>query len=249
MNAAILTYHHVANPPEHHPKKNLFVSPREFSAQMSFFSQKGYRVVSLDQIHSALMGGEPLPQKSVAITFDDGFEDNFTNAFPILLRHGFPATIFMVSSCVRHGGSVPNDKEAERYLSAAQLQTMAKQNIAIGSHSRTHTKLGRLPINDAMKEIASSKHELESILQKPVNWFCYPFGSFNPQIEESVRQAGFIGAVSVIRDNRIFKEQIYHLPRIMVMPNISLFKFEYYFSALYHFLHYFKNRKRWRKYI
>lgn len=249
MNAAILTYHHVANPPANHPRKNLFVSPREFSSQMDFLAYKGFHVVTLDQIHAALMCGDALPQKAVAITFDDGFEDNFTNAFPILLRHGFPATIFMVSSYVRNGEPETNDRDGERYLSSAQLLTMAERNITIGSHAKTHTKLGRMPVEDAMNEISSSRNELKSILQKPVNWFCYPFGSFNPQVEESVRQAGFVGAVSVIRDNRIRKEQIYHLPRIMVMPNISLLRFEYYFSTLYHFLHYIKNRKRWRKYI
>ena len=248
MNAAILTYHHVANPPPDHPRKNLFVSPREFSIQMDFLSQKGFHVVSLDHIHAALTSGETLSSKTVAITFDDGFEDNFTNAFPILLRHGFPATIFMVSSYVGLGVAPDNLIDGERYLSAAQLQTMTERNITIGSHSKAHKKLGRIPIEEAASDIAWSRKELGNILQKPVNWFCYPFGSFNQEVEKSVRQAGFVGAVSVIRDNRFRQDQIYHLPRIMVMPNISLLRFQYYFSTLYHFIHHFKNRRRWGKY-
>lgn len=247
MKATILTYHHVATPPLHHPRPNLFVSPEEFKSQMEFLGRKGYPVVSLDQIRSSLLGETSLPDCSVAITFDDGFEDHYEYAFPILKNLGFPATIFMIAERIGLKSDSDQSQGEDRYLSAPQLKDMAREGIAIGSHSVTHARLGRISIQEASREIADSKKILEHLLELQVRWFCYPFGNFNPMIAETVREAGYIGATSVIRDNRLDPSQLYYLPRVMVMPNISLRRFGYYFSGLYHIIHYHKNRRRWNR--
>ena len=250
MTPTILTYHHVARVPADHPRGNLFVSPEEFECQMEYLKKKQFPVVSLDQIRAGLLGETSLPPKAVAISFDDGFEDNYLHAFPILKKYGFPATVFMITEKIGSRGSPdPGEEEDNCYLSPDQLREMAGAGITIGSHSATHPHLGRIPFNQADREITHSKKVLEDLLGLPVRWFCYPFGSFYPELMESVRKAGYCGAVSAIRDNRLMPWQIYCLPRVMVMPGLPLWHFRYYFSRLYHLVHYSKNRRRWRRYI
>ena len=246
MKAFILTYHHVAAPPEDHPGKNLFVTPENFSEQMKFLKNKNFQVVSLDQIRDALLGNADTPPAPVAITFDDGFEDNYFNAFPILKKYGFTATVFMVS------GSIGKKQEnsgtnADDYLSPEQIREMSDYGICFGSHSQKHVRLATVPPEKARKQIRESAAEISAVTDKPVEWFCYPFGSFSPEIQEMVKEAGYKGASSVIRDNRVFPSQLYHLPRIMVMKNTTISRFRYYFSGLYHFIHRRKNLRRWGK--
>jgi len=250
MTPAILTYHHVAHAPQGHPGSNLFVGPGDFQAQMEFLKNKGYSVVTLDRIRSLCLGETSLPKRSVAITFDDGFEDNYQYGFPILKKLGFAATVFVIADRIRPGTDQDRASgNTDRYLSLAQIREMAGEGIAIGSHSTTHTRLGRMSLEEATGEIVGSKKTLEDLLNFPVRWFCYPYGSFNHRIAEKVREAGYAGAASVIRDNRILPSQLYYLPRVMVMPHISLFHFQYYFSGLYHTIHRLKNRRRWRGYL
>ena len=248
MSATILTYHHVADAPPGHPQKNLFISPREFNRQMDFLKQDGFHVMSLDLIKNSLTGGEPLPHHTVAITFDDGFEDIFQNAFPILSAHGFTATIFVITGTLGAAVSQRDTSECERYLSAEHLRALSAADITIGSHSTAHRRLGNIPLDEATEEIVNSRKVLEEILGRPVTWFSYPFGSFNSEVARCVRNAGYAGAVSVIRDNRVKPSQVYYLPRVMVMPDATLLRFRYYFSALYHIIHRIKNRRRWGEY-
>lgn len=249
MVIAILTYHHVGKAPDSHPGVNLFVPSEEFRRQMEFLKKNGYHVLSLDEVRAGLFGEKDIPEKSVAITFDDGFEDNYRNAFPILREYGYPATIFMVAGKIRGEGSTPLPEDGEQYLSLSQMREMISKGIAIGSHGMRHQRLTRIPPEEAQREIFDSRSKLEELLRIPVRWFCYPYGNFSQNIIFQVREAGYSGALSVIRDNRIDANQIYFLPRVMVMPGISILRFRYYFSVFYHYLHRFKNRKRWGTYI
>ncbi len=250
MSPTILTYHHVAESPDNHPHRGLFVSPASFAWQMDFLRRSGFTITTLDHIRTGLLGKTALPRRTVAITFDDGYEDNFTYAYPILKRYGFPATVFMVSGEVRsEADSAQNPNSCTRHLSLNQLRLMAASGITIGSHSVTHRRLASIPINEAQKEIAGSKEELETLLNCRVQWFSYPCGNFNKEVVEAVRDAGYIGAVSAIRDNRICASQLFYLPRIMVMSDVTPFHFRYYFSPLYHFIHQRKNKRRWGNYV
>lgn len=246
MSPTILTYHHVADAPADHPKPNLFVSPADFRRQMAFLKKNHFHVASLDMIRLHLLRETRLPTRSVAVTFDDGFLDNFTNAFPVLKQHGFTATIFMVTDKIRENNQEKNnDGVDEQYLSRDQLHRMADEGITIGSHSRTHRKPANIPFEQAREEIIQSRTRLEQILNRPVRWFSYPSGSFNSQLAEFLPEAGYIGAASAIRDNRVKPHQLFYLPRVMVMNNTSLLRFRYFFSPLYHLIHQHKNKKRW----
>jgi len=242
--AAILTYHHIDNPPADEKEANLYVSPRAFEAQMEYLREAKFNVISLDRLREGLLGRNPLPQRAVVITFDDGYENNFVNAYPILQRYGYPATFFITTG--RIGWVGPTDN---RHMHADQLRELDAAGMTIGSHTVSHEWLAKIPPEDANYELQDSKVVLEALLAKPVRWVCYPSGSFNRDIVQMAQKLGYVGGCSVIRDNQVKASQLFYLPRVMVMRDTSPMRFRYYFSGLYHFLHARKNRKRWSEYL
>ena len=130
-------------------------------------------------------------------------------------------------------------------MSAEEVSELAAHDIEIGSHTCTHPKLTRLSDEEARTEVLGSRHELTKILGAAPSTFAYPYGAFSPRIESFVREAGYIAAVSTIRDNRLGPDQLYHLPRVMVMGSTTLTRFTYMFSWWYHALHAWKNLRRW----
>ena len=242
--ATILTYHHVDDPPPGEKDQHLYVTPSAFESQMNFLKKEKFNVVSLDELRAEVLGETRLSPRSVAITFDDGFEDNYLRAFPILKRHDFPAAFFITTDRI---GSV--DERGRRHMNAGQLRDLTSSGMTAGSHTVNHPWLARIPPSEAEGELAESKRRLEGILDGPVQWLCYPHGSFNREIATMAEELGYSGACSVIRDNRPKSDQLFFLPRVMVMRDTSAMRFRYYFSSLYHHLHARKNRRRWKQYV
>ena len=160
----VLTYHRVV--PWAHKHGPLLVSPESFRRQMSFFQRNHYHVLSLREAAPYIASSRFPPPRSVVITFDDGYDDNFIYAFPILKKYGFPATIFMVAGEV----GKPN------FLNWEQLREMTYHGIAIGSHTITHCYLPRESRERMREEIFNSKKILEDELGGEVVSFCYPVG-------------------------------------------------------------------------
>lgn len=242
--AAILTYHHIDAPPAGGPDRGLYVAPEAFEAQLRQLDDMGVEVISLERLRQGLLGELDLPARAAVLTFDDGYEDNYRHAFPLLQSRGATATFFIVTR--RIGGS---DESGRRYLSEDQLREMQAAGMEIGSHTVSHPWLARISPDEAREELSRSERELASILDAPVRWICYPNGSFNAEVARIAEEVGYVGACSVIRDNRATARQLFYLPRVMVMPDTTPRRFRYYFGGLYHLVHARKNRKRWAPYL
>jgi peptidoglycan/xylan/chitin deacetylase (PgdA/CDA1 family) len=247
--ATILTYHQIADVPPFHPERNLCVSPASFEAQMEFLRQKGWPVVSLDSVRRELLGEIPLPLHAVALTFDDAARSVHVHAAPILRRYGFTATVFVVANQIQTEARSEGPDSDFEPLTRNELIALVQEDLTIGSHAQTHRRLAELLAEECEKEVAGSKQRLESLVGQPVHWFSYPYGSFNLQVVESVRRAGYHGATSAIRDNRNQAKHLYYLHRVMVMQDTTLTRFRYYFSWLYHYVHKRKNQRRWKPYL
>jgi len=180
------------------------INPSNFAWQMDFLKKHGYRVLSLDELVRAIESGRRLQRKSVVITFDDGYDNNYTYAFPILKSHGFPATIFCIAGTVGEKG----------YITWEQLREMERSGIAIGSHTANHVYLPGVPESDQRYQIWESKRILEERLEHPVDFFCYPSGGFNEKIKELVKQAGYRAAYTTNRGFDLSGRDIYELKRI-----------------------------------
>lgn len=153
--------------------------------------------------------------KDVVITFDDGFQNFFTLARPILKKYIYTATIFLVTDKIG----------AEHFLSWDEILELKKQGFSFGAHTCSHTSLIALPLEKAKQEIEKSKNIIEQRLNVPVELFSYPYGDFNPAIQNLVKQAGFSGAV-ITPSKRGLKQGPYSMKRIGINRNNSMLVFK-----------------------
>lgn len=181
----ILTYHSIG-----HRRYEMNVTPEAFAAQIAWLADH-VPLISLE----AAAAGAP----GVAITFDDGYRDNLTNAWPILARHRCPATLFIVSAHL--GSTLPFEREPESgaLLSASELCELAGYGMVIGGHTRHHPRLSTLSAEAQQMEIAGCRSDLEQILGQTVWAFAYPYGSaldYDATSERLVEEAGYTVACS-----------------------------------------------------
>jgi peptidoglycan/xylan/chitin deacetylase (PgdA/CDA1 family) len=173
----------------------LSVSPTNFEEHIRCLS--GLRVISLDSVCQEVVSG--LQGNGIALTFDDGYTDNLTNALPILERHNIRATIFVVTDfCEGSGRHSRYPHESRLHLNRTELRELARHPlIEIGSHTLTHPLLGNLDDRSAELEIGNSRKRLEDLILAPVRYFCYPAGNFTKRDVGYVAAAGYRGAVTV----------------------------------------------------
>ena len=171
---------------------------------MAYLKKHRFNVLPLSTLVQIIKQGKPLPRKSVVITFDDGYDDNYQHAFPVLKKYGFPATIFVITDVV-------ND---EGYLTTAQMKEMMAQGIEIGSHTRRHVYLPGILGKALVEEIQGSKGWLEEELGVTIKNFVYPAGGFNEDAKRIVQQSGYESACTTNRGYERFNRDVYELKRV-----------------------------------
>jgi peptidoglycan/xylan/chitin deacetylase (PgdA/CDA1 family) len=208
----ILMYHSFGAPGE--APGRYRVPAIRFARQLALLRVLRYRVLRLSELGAALREGRPVPRRSVVLTFDDGYEDIYQHAFPLLRKYGFPATLFVVSARVGARCEWTSDPElAGRSLCTwSQLSIMGGYGVEIGAHTRTHARLTALPAEAAAAEIAGSRRDLESALGWRVELFAYPYGDCDRNVERLVTDAGFTASCGVrsgLNDRRSPIQQLY----------------------------------------
>lgn len=192
----VLMYHALGRPGE--PPSRYVLPRRRFALQMAWLKWRGYHVLSLEEFLRDRTEYRLSPSRSVILTFDDGYADNGTLAYPVLRRYGFPATIFLVSEMM--GGTNSWDREGELVdrplLSWSDVQEMLQGDIRFGAHTRRHVPLTLVSLSRVKEEVEGSQADLERRLGIPIFAFAYPNGEFNPVIQKVVERAGFLGACS-----------------------------------------------------
>jgi peptidoglycan/xylan/chitin deacetylase (PgdA/CDA1 family) len=208
----IIYYHSVLS----EPGNELRMPPEQFEAQISYLSRNGYHVVSLEQLYQYYYAQGTLPEKPVVITFDDGYEDNYTKAFPILKKYGYTATVFAVTSYINGQG----------FMSWAQLQELIANGWQIEGHTINHPHLVKdnLTTADLEKELKEAKSILEKGLNRKVRFFAYPFGDYNTAIRLKVREAGYLMAFTTERGWAGSSDQLL-VPRVYCYANMGLGEF------------------------
>ena len=185
------------------------MTPQCFTKQIEFIKDLKYKVEPLEKVVQDFFlnpssNNRPLLNRTVSLTFDDGYHNFYTTAFPILKRVRFPATVFVITQWIGKKG----------YLSSDQLKEMEQGGIVLGSHGCTHRYLPELSFSQAKEEIDHSKRTLEDLLRHPIHFFCYPFGGFSQAIVEFVRQAGYTAAVTTNRSLPNRPQDSYTIRRI-----------------------------------
>ena len=193
----ILVYHAFGDASE--PASRYVMPIDRFERQMVWLRRLGYRVIRLEELARSRREWRLPPARSVVITMDDGYADNYTLALPVLRRQTIPATLFVVSEAVgrRNDWSRGDELEARPLVSWANLRGLLEAGVSIGAHTRTHPRLPRLSRPDAESEIVGSRTDLELKLETPVTMFAYPYGELDETAQDLVERNGFLGGCAL----------------------------------------------------
>lgn len=200
----VLNYHQVNDEEE-----NLLTVPvATFAEQMAYLDEEGYHTITPDQLYEYVTNGTPLPDKPILITFDDGYEDNYRNAYPILKQHNMQATIFLITDFMER---FPN------YLTWPQITEMSENGIYFGSHTLDHEELAP-PMEPAeiFRQLNASKQIIEWRTLKWCEFVAFPCGSFDEETLKQATKAGYKGGFTVRFDLVREQDNPFDLNRIPV---------------------------------
>ena len=220
----ILTYHRLlpGEATRNADPKRIAVSARQFRTQLKWLKRLGYRSFPLDRYPDLLRSQKALPKNSVAITFDDGYEDVLKIGLPLLREFGFTATVFAVSAEL--GGTNRWDDGTAKLLSVDQYKILLRAGITVGAHTRQHVHLPKLFDPQAREELALCKTELEAALGIPVPLLAYPYGETNDRIDTLAKEAGYTAAFATDQAPVQHADNLYRLRRAVVFPGNSAFQ-------------------------
>jgi peptidoglycan/xylan/chitin deacetylase (PgdA/CDA1 family) len=205
----ILMYHYVrvVTDPKDTIGIGLSVTPDLFARQMQYLADNGYTTLTMQEVYDILAGRKTLPTKPIALTFDDGYRDFYTAAWPVLQQHGFKATNYVITDFIGW----------DAYMTWPMLQELAAGGqVEIGAHTRSHADLRTLSAATLMDEVLGSKAILETGLGRPVGAFCYPAGFYNAAVIAAVGRANYLTATTELPGAKQNIQAPYELPRIRV---------------------------------
>jgi len=209
--APILLYHHIAEPDE---PSRYTVAPNAFRRQVERLKAWGYKPVSLAHLAEVIANGGVLPERPVVLTFDDGYDDVFENALPVMQEAGFPGVVYVIAGVV----------DEPQYLSQEQLLGLVEAGWEIGSHGDTHNNL-RLVGKSLDAEVSGSRAALEELLSVAVQTFSFPYGLTSSAVTKLVKESGYTSAVGLGGFSRHSPKTLFYLSRIEIPGGISLKEF------------------------
>ena len=190
----VLMYHRVTDGKPAGTKHGIYVTQFEFERQLAHLKRTGgSTTITFADAKAIEEGTRIIPKRPVILTFDDGYEDNYTHAFPLLKKYSFSAVIFLIGNpAIRtNAWDATNGEPEARLMSDAQIKEMAAYGIEFGAHSLNHKKLTEIPLSNAKHEIEQSKFAIEKRLGSPIISFAYPYGKLNEELKGIVKGAGF----------------------------------------------------------
>lgn len=182
----ILVYHVIGTPAPGTPNAGLWVSPQTLREQAAYLDRRGYTIVSLQAVYDYWHGG-PLPRKPVVLSFDDGFDTDYSRALPILAAHCWAGTLNLTLSHYEHGSWG---------LDRWKVGALIRGGWELDSHTKTHAPLPGLRDRALREEVGASRRFMRRTFHIPVNFFAYPSGEYNARVVAAVRRAGYLGAVT-----------------------------------------------------
>jgi peptidoglycan/xylan/chitin deacetylase (PgdA/CDA1 family) len=199
LNGVPILMYHKINPDHKTGGLGLRVMPADFDWEMQHLKDNGYHSVNLGAVVDHFQKGTKLPDKPIVITFDDGYQDNYRYAYPILNKYGLTATIFVVTNTV--GGNNDFDykhhiQPKNKMLTWNEIKEMNANGITIGSHTLDHIHLTKISQAEARRQISDSKIILKKELGKDILYFCYPYGDYNQAVAKMVKESGYLAATT-----------------------------------------------------
>jgi len=197
----VLMYHQIEQVSRSSDPLGLCVSKNSFEMQMRYLAERGFKSISIEEFLNSKNRDRRHQGNAFILTFDDGYLDNYSNAFPVLVRYGFRATIFLVSDYV--GKTVSwGTRKGVQLMSWDHAKEMSDYGISFQSHTCSHADLTTLDENRILHELRDSKDKIENVLNQPVCHLAYPFGRYNRKVIELVRATKYVSAYAVEMSGR-----------------------------------------------
>ncbi len=213
----ILNFHHIAKAPEDADKitKSFYVEPQKFEEIIKGLIDEGYEGIFASEAVKYLQERKLPQNKIVAITFDDGNEDFYTNAWPILQKYNVKSSMYIMTGV-----------RGADWLTEDQIKELDKSGLVeFGSHTVWHPKLTKISADEINRELVDSKEYLEKLLNKKVEILCYPFGIYNDEVKAKAQEAGYLAGLTFDQDAWQDPEDLFALTRISVYPELNVLKF------------------------
>jgi len=226
MQRFVILMYHMISEPKTAAEIKYACPPKRFEQHLKILIATGFKPVSIRAIEDYYIHQTPLPDKAFLVTLDDGFEDNYINAFPILKRHQIPAIIYLATGLIGKTNqwmSMPTFSE-RKMLSWMQIKKMLSQGVDFGSHTVSHPKLIELDDDRVSEELSQSKKIIEDQLGIECRHFAFPFGLLNERTSRLVKKAGFKTACTTRSGFNNTDRDSLMLHRIEVYGNDSCWK-------------------------
>jgi peptidoglycan/xylan/chitin deacetylase (PgdA/CDA1 family) len=186
-------------------RQSLDTPPHIFEKQLETLTTAGYTFMTMGELGDMFDGKKALPDKTVILTFDDGYRDFYTDAYPLLKKYRAKGTQYVITGYIGY----------KNYMTPKEIQDIAGEGIVeLGAHTLHHVNLNASPPEEVVQEIVGSKNELEKLIGKPVVSFAYPNGFSNASIENAVKGAGFSTAVGTKHGDMQSPSERYQVVRI-----------------------------------
>lgn len=241
---SILMYHSVSNRNEcGHPYYRTVTSPEVFGRQMDHLASNGYSVVTPAEVVKALPAARSGRSRLVAITFDDGYEDFYTHAFPILSKYKYTATVYLPTKYIK---TTAQTFKGVKCLTWERVRELGRAGIEFGSHTVTHPQLRTLAQKEIDYEVTQSKETIEERLGRAVNSFAYPYAfpegdrPFMLRLRDSLERAGYDSGVSTIIGTVVAPGDRFFLRRLPVNSEDESELFQAKLAGAYDWLHSFQ---------
>jgi peptidoglycan/xylan/chitin deacetylase (PgdA/CDA1 family) len=209
----ILIYHVIAPPPAGAPFPGLYVEPAEFAEQMRALKDAGWHAVTMDEVGAYWSRGVPLgPGKPVVVSFDNGYNSQYTQALPVLRRLGWVGDLN-----IQLTGLPPS----QGGLGEGQVRGLLAAGWELDTQGISHAALITLGAEALHEQVSVARETLRRRYHVPVDWFCYPSGQYDATVEAAVRAAGFIGSTTVVPGWASPSDDPYRLPRLRVLGGTS----------------------------
>jgi peptidoglycan/xylan/chitin deacetylase (PgdA/CDA1 family) len=202
-------YHVIAAPPPGALYPGLYVEPAEFASQMQALKNAGWHAITLDQLEAAWSSGASLgPSKRIVLTFDNGYQSQYTQALPVLRRLGWVG-----NENLQLAGLPPS----QGGLGEGEIRGLLAAGWELDTQGYSHADLITLGPHELQFQVAGARAILQRRYHVPVNWFCYPSGHYNATVIESVRAAGYTGSTTVVPGWAHPNDDRYRLHRLRVL--------------------------------
>lgn len=220
--ARVLMYHSISEHVGNEKHNKWRVKPQDFEKQMNWFYKNNWKSFTISELSKL----DEIPEKSFVITFDDGYEDNNLNAFPILKKYDFKATIYLVPNQKTNHWEEKNTSVLSNLLNEKQILEMLNSGlIEFGSHTLSHVNLSTINDEQLLNELKKSKEEVEKITNQECEAFAYPYGKFDDKIIQAVKNVGYKNATVVKRGLFEQNDDIFTIKRVGILGTESFVDF------------------------